>query len=167
MMRVIPLVIVLALGGCTTVASVSPAGSDPAATEDMIRSLELEAGAALLSRDYATLERLWAEEFVVNAPLNVVAPNRQFVLERIRQGLIRHDRLEPRIEEIRISGDVAIVMGAESVQAAEGAAFAGQPLERRFTHVWRNAGGSWRLVARHANNVCPQPAGGLPGAEAR
>lgn len=92
---------------------------------------------------------------MVNAPLNRVAPNREFVIERSRQGLIRHERFESRIEEIRILGDVAVVMGGESVQAAEGAPFAGQALERRFTHVWRNVGGSWQLVARHANNICP------------
>jgi ketosteroid isomerase-like protein len=26
-------------------------------------------------------------------------------------------------------------------------------LQRRFTHVWRKTSGTWRLVARHANDI--------------
>ena len=33
---------------------------------------------------------------------------------------------------------------------------AGRVTRRRFTNIWKNEGGTWRLYARHAN-VMPQP----------
>lgn len=41
------------------------------------------------------------------------------------------------------------------VRKVEGRA-ATMPVDRRFTHVWRQTNGQWRLVARHANVVAPR-----------
>jgi hypothetical protein len=30
---------------------------------------------------------------------------------------------------------------------------AGQTVERRFTNIWKNEAGTWRLFARHANVI--------------
>lgn len=46
-------------------------------------------------------------------------------------------------------------MGSEIVVPARGAPNAGISLKRRYTNVWMNQDGKWRLTVRHANNVCP------------
>jgi ketosteroid isomerase-like protein len=142
--------------GCATAPAVRPAADLPG-TEAVIRSLEERERLAMLGRDAQALQRLWSERFTVNSPLNRVAPNRGVVLQFLQQGLIHYSSFERRIEEIRIDGDVAIVMGGETVKPDGNAPLAGQTVQRRFTHIWKHEQGEWTLIARHANNVIPSP----------
>lgn len=152
--------LVLASAPTSQISAQAPASGGagaPAQGKDtaVVRSLEEQERTAVLNRDFATLERIWSEHFMVNAPMNVVAPNRAVVLDIFRQGLAHYSSFERRIENLRLDGDLAFVMGSEIVTPIEKAPLAGQTVERRFTHVWQKKGGAWRLVARHANNVLP------------
>ena len=138
----------------TPAARVAGAKATPA-DEARIRSLEEQERTGVLKQDFEALERIWAPSFMVNAPMNVVAPNRAVVLDIFRQGLAHYASFDRKIEEIRFDGDLAIVMGAETVQPIGKAPLAGQTVQRRFTHVWKKEGGDWRLISRHANNVLP------------
>lgn len=149
MSRVLTILIALTLLSCATAA---PGGS-AAGEEAMIRGLEEQERTAVLNRDSGTLEQVWAPEFIVNSPLNQISPNRAVVLDFVRRGLIHYTAFERRIEELRIIGNTAIVMGGETVQPAGAAA---PPVQRRFTHVWQRDAGAWRLVARHANDIVAQ-----------
>ncbi len=141
------LLIFLTFGGTATLAYAQAAASGEEAT---IRSLEERVTSGVLRRDTLALRKLWSEHFVVNAPANRVAPNRSTVFDLIRQGMIHYSSFESTIEYIRVDGDLAIVMGAETVRPTGKAPLAGQTVKRRFTHIWQNDDG-WRLVARHAN----------------
>jgi hypothetical protein len=156
MKRAIAFPLLLLLSACAS-AQRSTELDGPTASNDerTIRTLEERGRLGVLNRDYEELERVWSEHLMVNAPTNRVAPNRGFVLDLIRQGLIQHSSFEARIEYLRVDGDVAIVMGAETVQPTGNTPLAGQTVERRFTHIWKRDGGTWLLVARHANNVTP------------
>ncbi len=94
---------------------------------------------------------------MVNAPSNQIAPNRSHVLEIFRRGFAHYSAFARRIEEIRIHGDIGIVMGGETIQPTGNAPRAGETIERRFTHVWRHDGSTWKLIARHANNMTSTP----------
>jgi hypothetical protein len=52
------------------------------------------------------------------------------------------------------------IMGRETVDPRSdtpGAGLvAGRTIKRRFTNIWKNEDGTWRLFARHAN-VIPSP----------
>jgi ketosteroid isomerase-like protein len=98
---------------------------------------------------------VWSERLVVNAPSNQISSDREVVLNLMRQGLIHYARFERRIERLRIDGDIALVMGGETIEAIGNSPQAGQTVQRRFTHVWKKEAGGWRLVARHANIVPP------------
>ncbi|MBA4158000.1 MAG: nuclear transport factor 2 family protein [Gemmatimonadetes bacterium] len=149
--------LVLLLVGCATAGTqTGPPG--PAAGEATIRALEEQATTAVLERDTVTLRRLWSDQFMVNAPNNRVAPNRSVVLDLMRQGVIHYSSFERSIEQIRVHGDIAIVMGAETVRPIGNAPLAGQTVQRRFTHLWKKEGGTWRVMARHANIAPPSPA---------
>jgi uncharacterized protein (TIGR02246 family) len=123
--------------------------------EQEIRVLEDRERLAVLAEDTAALSELWTPEYFVNNPGNTVSKDRAAVFALIAAGRIRHARFERRIEEIRVDGDVAVVMGGETVAARVESGPPAAPVERRFTHVWRRTAGRWRLVARHANRVPP------------
>jgi ketosteroid isomerase-like protein len=127
-----------------------------ASDEQTLRSLDDQERMAALKRDVAALERLWSDEFTVNAPTNVVVVGKQAVMDTfITRGVIHFSSFERTVEFLRVDGDFAFVMGAETVQPVGDAPHSGQTLRRRFTNVWKKEAGTWRLFARHANNLAP------------
>jgi len=130
-----------------------PAEEARANDERVIRKLEEEQVGAVLAQDIPTLERLWSPQMIVNNPQNGISPNRDAVIDRVRRGLIRYSRYELKIEAIRVSGDLAIVMGSETVVPKGEAPRAGQTVHRRYTNIWARSGSTWHSVARHANVV--------------
>jgi ketosteroid isomerase-like protein len=134
-----------------TLAAQSP--EPPSADEASIRSLEEQERVAVLNQDVPALERLWAEQFIVNNPQNEISADRGAVLDRVRRGLIRYAKFERRIEVIRFTGDIAIVMGSEIVVPKTDGGGSTQTVHRRFTNIWTKSGTSWRAIARHANVI--------------
>jgi hypothetical protein len=121
--------------------------------EDTIRQLEEQERQAILNQDTVTLERLWSEEFIVNNPGNRITMSRGDALELVKRGLIRYAAFERRIEAIRFNDDVAIVMGAETVEPVGDTPRAGEIVDRRYTNIWRKKEVTWHMIARHANVI--------------
>ena len=147
----------LLLLGCVTAYAGAPTSAPDSTTEATIRALDDQERLAALNQDYAALERLWSEHFIVNAPSNQVMPNRSAVLDWFRKGMTARSSYERSIEQVRVDGDIAVVMGAETLTPIGNAPLAGQTVHRRFTNVWKKEGDTWRLWARHAN-IIPTPA---------
>ena len=129
-------------------------GSDEAA----VRSADDQERIAALNRDTVALERLWSDQFVVNAPNNRVAIGKRAVLDAfVRSGIINFSSFERQIEFVRVAGDFAFIMGLETLvplsDAPSAGLRAGQPTQRRFTNIWKREAGTWRLYARHANVI--------------
>lgn len=125
--------------------------------EALVQSLDDQERAATLKRDISALERLWSEDFAVNAPNNQVIVGRRAVLDMLISGLFHFSRFERRVEFTRAEGAYVIIMGLETVEpinnAPELGLVAGQTIERRFTNIWKNEEGTWRLFVRHANVI--------------
>jgi len=126
--------------------------------EDLVRSLDDQERIAALNRDGAALERLWSEQFILNGPNNQVVVGKRAVLDMfVRAGIINFSKFERQIELIRADGAFVIIMGLETVQpvgdAPSAGLVAGQEIKRRFTNVWKNEAGTWRLFVRHANVI--------------
>jgi ketosteroid isomerase-like protein len=113
-----------------------------------IRDIEEQSRVAFLAGDVETLDRLWADGFLVNSPLNMVN-ERAGVLALLQSGRIRHTSLEVAIERISQHGDVVVVMGNDTVTDPPD----GRVTRRRFTNIWQRQDGRWRMVARHAQHV--------------
>jgi hypothetical protein len=96
---------------------------------------------------------MWSDKMMVNSPLGRVSANRSETLKLMQAGVIRYTVFERSIENLRVDKDLAIVMGAELVVPDGTAPGAGQQIKRRFTDIWQRDGSTWRMVARHANNV--------------
>ena len=129
-----------------------------AGAEEQIRSLENEERLAVLAGDIAVLERVWAETMIVNNPQNVISTDRNVVLGLVRKGLIQYSAFERTIEAIRFDGELAIVMGSETIVPAGNSPQAGRKLQRRFTNLWKKKDGTWRMIGRHANLIPSGPA---------
>lgn len=123
-------------------------------TESEIRNLEQMEVRAVLSKDTLTLLKLWDKDFVVNAPDNKIYNAGKTTLDRpvLRSSRISFTR---EIEQIVIRGNTAFTMGSEIVVPTENQADSPQTVNRRYTNIWMKKDGSWKLVARHANVICP------------
>lgn len=130
-----------------------PIVADSVSGKAAIRALEAEMQKGVLNGDLQTLRRLWAPSFMVNAPRNVVVPNRNAVLDVFRKGIPDYTTFDPQIEKLRIQNGLAVVMGRETVEPVGDAPHAGKTVHRRYTHVWKEEGDRWRLHARHAHIV--------------
>lgn len=124
----------------------------------VVRALDDEERIAALHRDLPALQRLWSDQFVVNAPNNQVVVGKQAVLDTfVRSGVINFSRFERSIELARVDGDIVTLMGLETLQPVADAPAAGlragQITTRRFTNIWKREGDTWRLFIRHANVI--------------
>jgi ketosteroid isomerase-like protein len=116
--------------------------------EQDIRALEERGRLAFLAADVATLGELWADELLVNSPLNMINDKAR-VLDLLRSGRIRHTTDVVEIEQVHRYGDTAVVMGRDTVDGPPH----GQLVSRRFTNVWQLQEGRWIMIARHAQIV--------------
>lgn len=115
--------------------------------EENLRRLDDQIRVAMINGDVDILNSLMADDFVGTNPFNRVV-NREHVLEMVRAGRLRHSQFERVIDEVRLWGDTAVVIGHETVTDKGGPA-----RERRYTDVWRRQDQQWRLTVRHANFI--------------
>lgn len=146
-----PLAILVSLTLATGLAIAAEPAPD-AEVEQTIRRLELAEADAVLRADFAAVDALWAPEMTVNNPFNEVVRSR---MGRVRTGAVTYASFQRNIESIQVHGDTAIAMGNEVVVPDGTSAGAGTTIRRRYTNVWMQRGGTWRLTARHANILCP------------
>lgn len=126
----------------------------PESITEKIKGLELLESSALLSQDYETLAGLWAEDFMVNNPYNMVVKSRNEVLERVEQGIIHYSEFTRQTESVMVLDRMVIVMGEETVKPIGDAPMTGETVRRRYTNIWREIDGKWQIQARHANVIC-------------
>lgn len=125
------------------------------AIEREIRRLDTAQAEAVLRKDFAALDRLCAEDFIVNSPRNNIVKGRDGVKELIRQGVIDYASFTREIETVSIYEKTAIVMGRETIVTKAGAGQTEQNQSRRYTNIWIKKGGKWLLTARHASIIYP------------
>lgn len=143
------------------VAVSSPAASaPPARTADETALLAVDARQrdAVAKADLDAIASLSHPDLHVNAPTNRIL-TRDDLIAMVGSGRIRNEVFERTPELVRITGDVGMVMGHETVlpgKASEQAdKFGVKLLKRRYTNIYLRSGGVWRHWARHAN-VAPE-----------
>ena len=132
-----------------------------ASDEQTVRDLDDQERIAVLKRDVPAIERLWSDQFAVNAPNNQVVVGRKAVLDTfVHAGIINFSTFEREIEFMRVDDNFATIMGLETVRpltdAPRAGLRAGQTVQRRFTNIWRREADTWRLFIRHANVIPPR-----------
>lgn len=119
--------------------------------EDELGALEAIEAKAILEADLAALDKLWGENYVVNAPDHKIG-DRKAVAEAIKAGFIKYSSFERKVEKVLLHGDTAVVMGSETVKHLGGPED-GKTVERRYTDLWNKQDGRWTMLARHASVV--------------
>ena len=122
-----------------------PSANDPriVAALDARRRLE----EAFVRQDANALISLAAADVLVNAPINRVV-TRDNILARFKAGEIHYESAETRLEFAGVRGDVVVLMGEEIVKPIENTPNTGKTVRRRFTDIWREDGGAWKLAIR-------------------
>jgi ketosteroid isomerase-like protein len=150
-------VAVVLFGAVPVVLAASLSGQSPTKEDDKVseevRRIDRAEAAAVLAGDGPALEKVWAEDFIVNAPNNQVTKGRKETLQRVKDGLLDYESFDRKVEAVAIHGDTAIVMGEETVKPKGKAPFAGQTVRRRFTNIWMKRDGRWQLTARQATII--------------
>jgi ketosteroid isomerase-like protein len=127
---------------------------DPSHGERLVRELDEQERVAVMKADVKTLERLWSEQLIVNAPNNKIVIGRAGLLDALEgAGVVPFSSFERTVEFARVDGDYVFLMGSETVKHTDSP----RPIRRRFTHVWKNEMGTWRLYARHASTITVLP----------
>ena len=126
---------------------------DSAAAATVVRDLDNQERLAVLHGDRSALERLWSPQLTVNAPTNRVNVGRDAVLRIVQQGGLHYSVFDRTIEAVQVMGNVAVVMGSETLRAASDTAADAALVHRRFTDVWEREGSAWKMIARHANVI--------------
>lgn len=130
--------------------AVAQAARDPLVAGALEAAARMDA--ALIDDDHAAFAGGLAADLVVNNPQNAISmPGDTARLNA--EGRIRYDSYLRTIEYAGRRGDLVILMGEERV-TRKGAP-AGEIEVRRFTDIWRQDDGRWRLTARQATRVPP------------
>jgi hypothetical protein len=140
------------LACCLALGCSSAEQSHEDAWEQKVRAAEERHRKAFLGNDAAALDTMLANDFVVNSPQNRVIEKAE-LLGMVRRGILSISTFEQKIENVRRFGDIAVVMGVDSVVYAPPAPAAGQTHRRRFTDLWQLRDTTWTFVARQATLV--------------
>ena len=146
------LLIILFLTICHSANSQTNDNQDEQAIIAQIKILEAAQTKAIMESDTITLAKIWAEDFHVNNPSNMIV-NRSQVFQRIRSTFIKYSTYIQEPEYYGVFGDVVVVMGKETVVPIGDNPDKDKTITRRYTDVYKNINGEWKEIVRHANII--------------
>jgi ketosteroid isomerase-like protein len=134
----------------------SPTAQQPAnsTSEQEIRQLVEKYRTAILQRDIATLEKIWADDYVfVNAAGDVLTKTER--LANVKSGATALDSInEEENVTVRVYQNSAVVTSRVTLKGQ----YSGQPIsgEYRSTLVWVKGPGGWQLVSNQLTALKPK-----------
>lgn len=122
--------------------------------ENEILRLEEELTQTEMRLDVAALDRIYADDIMVTAPIGICV-DKPAVMNEVREAAANAvvGRYDKEDLKVRAYGDTAVT----SYRMVAEAEFEGTQIKRQLciTNVWMKRNGHWRIVARHT--------AGLPG----
>ena len=144
--RPISLLVVSAL---LTTAAIATEATGAAQVESQILALEDKWRVAQHKNDVAAFKDLLSPDLTFIGTSGSLRNRSDYIASRSSSVLPRAKTYEYSELRVRVIGTVAIVTGREAT-TGPGVAFAG-----RFTHVWAEDSGRWRLVAIQRTDIAP------------
>src|ERR1051325_11226008 len=147
-MKPVPFIAVLVL----TVASMgvgkeqSASGGDKTSVEEAIRKVDNERIQAQIHADATALDRIYAADFIGVGPSGTVRTKPQ-VISDFTLGSLKFQSITTDEVQVRVYGDTAVETGLSTMIGQDKGKTV--PRDTRFTRVWVNQRGRWRLVANH------------------
>lgn len=148
MKKLIPIAAILMISAINFVSGQGE--KEKQAIEQEVKKLDLAHADAVLRGDLEAMDKYWTEDFIVNNPFNEIDQ-----ADRIRKGTVTYSSFLRESEAIKVHGNTVIIMGKETVVPKGNSPEAGKTIHRRYTNIWMNRDGQWRLIARHASVICP------------
>ena len=129
--------------------------------EASLRAVDDEQRRLVFEGDPEALAAILHPNMLTNGPNGRVV-TREMLLESVRTGAIAKERFERVPEAVRITGNVGVILGHETIVAAPGsrdfAIHGSEPFQRRYTNVFLFEHGRWWFLARQASVVPSSPA---------
>jgi ketosteroid isomerase-like protein len=110
---------------------------------------------ALISADVAALDRLLADDFILIDVMSGSEVTKSSLLAVITSGQLRFEAVEPVESLVRLYQTTAVITGRTQMRGR----FAEQPfsVSSRYTHVFVEQQGQWRLVTAQGTQVSDPP----------
>ena len=145
-------VILLLAGGCQSNGGghSSDAGMAPANAEQEVIAVIEQYRQALMKKDLAALDRIWADDLTfINMRGELLGKQQR--MENVRSGATGVNSTKVSDQQVRVYGQTAVVTTRETIEAQ----YSGQQANAsyRFTSVWVRRNGSWQVVAVHMTRV--------------
>jgi len=141
---------VIALTLLGMLVAVPASAQKPSANEqEVLKATRMLDEASLLKKDRATMERLYADDYVYNHSNGTVNNKTQEIAEYMSSDL-KWTAHKTDDLKVRMYHDVAIVTGL-SILTGSAKGYASGP--RRFTEVWVRRNGRWQTVGGQSTLV--------------
>jgi ketosteroid isomerase-like protein len=121
--------------------------------EKFIRELEQKEVKAVLAKDTVGLKSMWSEDMTVNSPFNQIVKPGKTTVDRPVISRLNYATFQRNIESVLIKGGIIVTMGNELVVEKGDKGTPGRTIKRRYTNIWMNEDGTWKIIARHANEI--------------
>lgn len=120
--------------------------------EKEILRLEEELTQTEMRVDVEALDRIYADDIMVTAPIGIVV-DKPAVMAEVRQAAdkAKVERYDKDNLKVRAYGDTTVT----SYRITAKATFEGTEINQQFctTNVWMKRDGNWQIVARHTANL--------------
>jgi ketosteroid isomerase-like protein len=113
--------------------------------EELAADLDRQEAQAMRDRDLVALSALYSDRLVVTPPGGPVA-DKATVLRLVETGALAYGSVQRSAEHILDCGGLLVTVGRERVTTS-----GARPQSRRYSHVWAEEAGAWRLLTRHAS----------------
>src|SRR5262249_16739413 len=122
--------------------------------DQVIRKLDNERIQAQIHADATALDRIYADDFIGVGPSGTVRTKPQVILD-FTSGDLKFQSITTNDVQVRVYGNTAVETGRSTMIRQDKR----QPVHRdtRFTRVWVNQQGHWRLVANHYSSQTTRP----------
>jgi ketosteroid isomerase-like protein len=117
--------------------------------QEVLKASEVSNDASLIKKDRATMERLYADDYMYIHSNGTVANKTQDIAESMSPAQAWTARKSDDLK-VRIYGDVAVITGLSTLTGSAKGYDSGA---RRFTEVWVRRNGGWQLVGGESTLV--------------
>lgn len=126
------------------VATAPPRTAAPSAEEKAVLAVEKQRFDAQVSKNYAVLEQVLANDLVYTHSHGGSDTKPSFI-QSIRDGKSSYDAIDPQEQNVRLYGNMAIINGVCAVKMTSN----GQTINMRlkYTDVYVRKGNQWQMVS--------------------